>query len=244
MKGIMIRTAVIVVVLGTVLLAAPASRASGREEGVGTEVDAMLERILAAFDRAQSETGTLVARFTETKHVRLLARPVESRGVFYYHHPNQVRWEHLEPDAKILVITQTLYRAYYPALKRAEEIPFSAFVGKRVFRFIGVGQSTEDLRKYYSIRLSPDNDLAGTHLLALSPRRKRIQDRVREVNIWVDAATYLPRRIEYREADGDSTTLTFDEIRRNVEIASSRFQLDLPRDVRVSETFSGLGFER
>ncbi len=223
--------------------ASPASEPKGDEvdQTIAAEppADSMLARILQAFDQKQKETGTMVAQFTERKDLKLLAKPVVSRGQFFYNHPNQVRWEYLDPDRKVFVITESLYVAYYPALKRAEEVPIKKFIGKRLFRFIGLGQSIDDLGKYYEFRLAPKSDIKDTHLLLLTPRKKRIRDRVAEMKIWVDAATFLPRQLQYLEADGDSTLLTFHDIRVNVDVASTRFQVDLPKDVIVSETFNG-----
>lgn len=205
----------------------------------GAADDSMLGRILEAFDRAQRETTTLVAGFTEKKDLRLLARPVLSRGEFYYNRPNQVRWEYLDPDRKVFVITEDMYIAYYPALKRAEEVPIKKFVGRRLFRFLGLGQSIEELGKYYEFRLAPQSDLKDTHLLVLVPRKRKLAERVSEMKIWVDAASFLPRQLQYVESDGDSTVLTFHDIRTNVEVAADRFRLDLPKDVVVSESFNG-----
>jgi len=204
----------------------------------GRSADPMLARILDAFDRKQKETTTLVAGFSERKDLKLLAKPVLSRGEFFYNRPNQVRWEYLEPDRKVFVITESMYVAYYPALKRAEEVPIKKFVGKRLFRFIGLGQSIEELGKYYDIRLAP-SDIKETHLLLLTPRKKRVRDHVAEMKIWVDAATFLPRQLQYLEADGDSTLLTFHDIRVNEKVASAQFRIELPKDVVVSETFNG-----
>jgi len=199
----------------------------------------VLSRILEHFDRAQAETLTMVARFTETKNLKLLAKPAVSRGEFYYNRPNQVRWEYLEPDSKVFIITESMYVAYYPSLKRAEEVPIKKFVGKRLFRFIGLGQSIDELGKYYEFSLAGNSDIPGTHLLLLTPRKKSIRERVSEMKIWVDATTYLPRQLQYVESDGDSTVLTFQDIRVNVEVATQRFSIDLPRDVVISETFNG-----
>ena len=201
--------------------------------------DPTLARILEAFDRKQRDTVTMVASFTERKDLKLLAKPVTSRGQFFYNRPNQVRWEYLEPDRKVFVITEDMYIAYYPALKRAEEVPIKKFVGKRLFRFIGLGQSIDDLGKYYEIRLAPQSDIKDTHLLLLIPRKKRVRDRVAEMKIWVDTSTFLPRQLQYVESDGDSTLLTFHDVRTNVEVAAARFRLELPKDVVVSESFNG-----
>ncbi len=201
--------------------------------------DPMLAKILDAFDRKQKETVTLKASFTERKDLKLLAKPVVSRGKFLYNRPNQVRWEYLEPDRKLFVITESMYIAYYPALKRAEEVPIKKFVGKRLFRFIGLGQSIDDLGKYYEFRLAAQSDVKDTHLLILTPRKRRVRDRVAEMKIWVDGTTFLPRQLQYVEADGDSTLLAFDDIRVNDEVASAQFHVDLPKDVVVSDTYNG-----
>ena len=201
--------------------------------------DQMLARILEHFDQAQRETNTMVAGFTETKNLKLLAKPVVSRGEFFYNRPNQVRWEYLEPDHKVFIITEDMYIAYYPGLKRAEEVPIKKFVGKRLFRFLGVGQSIEELGKYYDFKLAPRSDIKGTHLLLLTPSKKRVRERVAEMKIWVDDTTFLPRQLQYVESDGDSTLLAFHDIRVNVEVAEQRFHIDLPPDVIVSETYNG-----
>ena len=59
------------------------------------------------------------------------------------------------------------------------------------------------------------------------------------MKIWVDAATYLPRQLQYVESDGDSTLLSFQDVRTNVAVAAGRFKLELPKDVVVSESFNG-----
>jgi len=212
-----------------------------KEEGVTviTAPDPALDRILKAFDEAQKTTTTLVAQFTEEKRLKLLEKPVVSRGELFFNRPNQVRWEYTSPDRKVFVITEDRYVAYYPALKRAEEVPIRKFVGKRLFRFIGLGQSIDELAKSYHFRLDTTDTLQGAHLLVLTPRKKKVRDRMVDLRIWVDATTYLPKRLQYRETDGDATLLEFHDLRPNVDVAASNFHIDLPKDVVVSDTFNG-----
>lgn len=199
----------------------------------------VLADILKAWDRTQQETRSLVASFTERKDLKLLAKPVLSRGEFYYQSPNRARWEYHEPDRKVFVITENMYTAYYPALKRAEEVPIKKFVGKRLFRFLGVGQRIGDLARYYEFELAKKSDVPGTHLIFLTPRKKAVRDRVAEMKIWVDQNTFLPRQLQYVEADGDTTLLAFDGMRANVEVDEARFRVEWPDDVAVSQTFNG-----
>jgi len=230
-------------------LALPVSSRLARSEAPAAEdgqtgrshapADPQLTKILHEFDRAQRETGSLVAEFVEKKQLKLLAHPVVSRGELYYNRPNQVRWEYLEPDHKVFVITEEMYVAYYPNLKRAEEVPIKKFVGKRLFRFIGLGQSIDDLGKYYDFTLADTSDLPDTWLLLLTPRKQKIREKMTDMKIWVDKTTFMPRQLRYEEADGDWTMLAFQNMRLNVEVAAQRFHIDLPKDVVVSETFNG-----
>jgi len=223
------RGAAILAVLS--LLCGPASAEVGEQDDRG--------RLLRLFDEAQSGTVTMTARFTEEKHLRLLAAPVVSRGVMNFSRPNKVRWEYEDPQRRVFIVTEKMYLAYDPALRRAEEVPYKAFVGKRLMRLLGLGQSVDELETYYDIRLEPDGDLDGTRLLVLTPRRQRVRDRLAEMRLWVDEGTGLPRRIGYLDADGDSTRITFDDVRTNIGIDAGRFQLDLPPDVLVSNRLNG-----
>ncbi|HKQ98164.1 MAG TPA: outer membrane lipoprotein carrier protein LolA [Candidatus Polarisedimenticolia bacterium] len=198
-----------------------------------------LAQVLAAFDAAQQRTTSIVAEFTEEKNISLLAKPVVARGVFTFQRPNHVRWEYRDPETRLYVITEQQYVAYIPSQKKAEEVPISRFLGKRLFRFIGLGQSIADLETLYDFRLEPESDLPGTHLLVLTPHKKRVQDKVAEIRIWVDRTNSLPRRFRYLEADGDSTTLTFRDSKANVEVAAGSFDVTIPSGVAVTNTFNG-----
>jgi outer membrane lipoprotein carrier protein len=231
----------VTVLAGALLLVAQAHAAAPRElraqEGDRGRTTA---EILERFDRAQQETTTLVAGFTEEKKLQVLARPLVSRGRFYYNRPNQVRWEYEDPERRVFVITENSYTAYFPAEKRAENVEIKQFVGKRLFRFLAVGQSIRELAKYYDVARVTNGSLEGAHLLVLTPGRRRVRERLAALRIWIDAGTFLPRRIAYEEPDGDSTVLTFHDPRANVELAARQFRVDLPPDVMVSSSFNGL----
>ena len=238
--GIAVLAGTLLLPIATSLLpAAPAAENPDTGSAPAPVSDPTLKRILEQWDKRQQETQTLVASFTERKELNLLAKPVISKGEFFYSRPNRVRWEYNEPEHKVFVITEEQYTAYYPALKRAEEVPIKKFVGKRLFRFLGVGQKIGDLARYYDFSLAPTSDVKGTHLLRLTPRKRTVRDRVSEMKIWVDDGTFLPRQLQYVESDGDSTLLTFENMQSNVDVAATRFKVDLPDDVAVSQTFNG-----
>ena len=198
-----------------------------------------LPEILKHFDEAQENIRSLSASFTERKHLSLLARPVHSQGTFLYARPGRIKWEYAEPEPRTFLITESHFLAYYPLQKRAEEVPLGRLTGRRVFRVFGIGQSAEDLGKFFDIALADPGDQKGTHLLVLTPKRRRVKDRLQQVRFWVESTSYLPRQLEYVEADGDSTLLVFSNIRVNPDIAEGRFAVEIPKDVPITNTFSG-----
>lgn len=55
--------------------------------------------------RATAATVTSVrADFVQEKHLPILARPLVSRGVFYYQAPGSLRWEYREPVQSIMIM--------------------------------------------------------------------------------------------------------------------------------------------
>ncbi len=244
LEAMCLLTIVVLAMPGGLGVAAPAPEALTASPETRAEPGAhapTTAEILERFDRAQRETVTLVARFTEEKSLRLLARPVVSHGRFFYTRPNQVRWEYEAPERRVFVITESSYVAYFPTEKRAENVEIKKFIGKRLFRFLAVGQSTQDLAKYYNIARLVDGTTRDSYLMVLTPRRERVREHLAVLRIWVDAGTFLPRRVTYEEPDGDSTSLTFEDLRPNVDLPERAFRVDLPSDVLISSTFNGLG---
>jgi outer membrane lipoprotein-sorting protein len=111
-------------------------------------------------------------------------------------------------------------------------------------KYFGLGQVFADLQEYYNLSLDSGNTLAGTHLIVMKPKMKRLEKRLLEVRIWLDDKINQVRQLEYREADGDRTVFLFADIQVNSEINASRYEIKLPQDVRISDSFSGFFAEK
>jgi len=199
-----------------------------------------LPAVLERFDRVQNSIRTLSAEFHETTTNPLLVNPIQSEGRFYMTKPTAIRWEYSRPEEMRFVIADDQYTGYFPEQQRAEQRNIQRW-REHIFRFFGVGQASSELEKFYEIRLdTAHNELPGTYLLVLEPRRKRVRKRVEEAWFWLDAATYLPQRVEYRSADGRSRRIEFREIRVNPDLAAGLYRVDIPSGVEITTGFSGL----
>jgi len=66
-----------------------------------------------------------------------------------------------------------------------------------------------------------------------------MKKRLAELRIWVDSGTGQTRRVSYLNPDGDRTTFTFSDIQVNPQIDASRYEIQLPRNVKMGDTFTG-----
>ena len=207
---------------------------------VGFVSAAELDEVLKRFDEVQDSVGTLSAEFTETTTNSLLIDPISAEGRFFMTKPDSIRWEYSFPEEMRFVIFQDEYTGYFPKQKRAEKRNIQRW-SEHIFRFFGLGQGSQELMKFYKITLDPTHDSAsGTYLLVLEPTKRRVRKRIPEVRFWLDAETYLPRKVEYRGKSGNARTIEFQEIRLNPDLAASMYHVDIPDDVEVSSGFSGL----
>jgi outer membrane lipoprotein-sorting protein len=138
------------------------------------------------------------------------------------------------------VIANDHYTGYFPVRQRAERKNVQRY-SERIFRYFGLGQESEQLAKYYDIRLDePESASQDAYLLRFDPKKRRARKRVDEVRFWIDAQTFLPRRVEYCGKDGSTRVVEFTEIRLNPELDSGLYTMTIPEDVTVTTGFGGI----
>jgi len=198
-----------------------------------------LEQALSLFARTQGSIKTLQASFEERKELSLLKEPVVQNGTFYHSKPQFFLWDYASPTVKKILLTDDLLLAYYPDMKRAEEVNVRRWTSQ-IRRYLQVGENLEELRKDYEVTLGKpgSDDLEGSTLLILTPKSKKIRAKLEQIRICLDSESGLTRRVIYQEGDGDKTVFTFKDIQVNREIDASRFQISLPPDVKMGDSFT------
>ncbi len=202
-----------------------------------------LETILARFDAAQASINTLQADFAEHKQLALFKDPVVAAGHFFYAEPHQAKWEYVEPEPKVFLISDNALMQYFPMDKVLERKDLREANTGRLFKLFGMGQSSADLEDFYDIALPAAGEAsteapAGTYELILTPRRRMVEKRISRVLIWVGDQDFLPRAMKMEEADGDFTLWRFDNVRINDALGEQVFKLDVPEDVQVQKGIS------
>ncbi len=189
-------------------------------------LDALVERV----KYEQRQLKTLEARFTQQQESSLLAAPEESRGVFSYAAPDRVRWEYLSPNPISVVIRGDEMTTWYRDLKRAETLRVGRY-SNQVFKYLGASGSLQTLLQYFTVKLKLPEKKGEPYRLELLPRYQRIAKRLKSMTLWIDDVAFLPSRLKYVEADGDSVEYLFKDLKRNAPLPSDRFVLKLPPGV-------------
>lgn len=194
------------------------------------------EKLVTLLDRVsavQRKTETLTAHFEQKRSSRILVAPSVSRGRFYYSAPDSVRWEYETPRVMTVLVSGGTVLTYRPAEKRAERIEVGR-VQRKFFKFFGVGEPFDELRRFFTFVLGDPGNGAPYELM-LSPTARQIKKRLKAVEVKVDRDLFLPIAISYTEADGDTTAYAFTDIVVNQPIAQTLFTITLPADVQVVE---------
>ena len=197
-----------------------------------------LDTILERFDLAQLDIRTLQAEFAERKELAMLVEPLVSTGRFFYESPDQAKWEYEKPDRRIFVISDDALLQYFPTDNTLEKKKLSRVYTHRIFKLFGLGQTSTELKNYYDISLGESEKDGDTYLLVLVPHRRRVKKRLSRVLIWVGDHDFLPRSMEYEEADGDVTHLEFSHVTINAPLADGTFRIDVPDDVEIRNDIS------
>ena len=162
----------------------------------------------------------------------MLAAPEASKGTFSYAAPDKVRWEYTSPSPITVVIRGDEMTTWYRDLKRAETLKVGRY-SSQVFKYLGASGSLQTLLEYFTVRLKLPEKKGDPFRMELDPKYARIAKRLKSMTLWIDDASYMPVRLRYVEADGDSTEYKFSDMKKNRAITEDRFVLKIPKGVET-----------
>ncbi|HKH46498.1 MAG TPA: outer membrane lipoprotein carrier protein LolA [Thermoanaerobaculia bacterium] len=208
-------------------MSAPALR-DPRTAPANQRLQVLVERVKAE----QQKLKTLEARFVQLQESSLLAAPEKATGHFSYSAPDRVRWEYEAPNAISVVVRGEQMTTWYHDLKRADLIKIGRY-SNQVFKYLGASGNMQSLLEYFDAKLATSSTKGEPYRLELTPRFQRIAKRLKSMTLWIDDTTFLPVRLRYVEADGDTMEYRFEDLKRNGRIPEDRYVLQLPKGVET-----------
>lgn len=198
-----------------------------------------LEEVLAKMDQEGAGLRSMSARITQKKWTHILEEFDKGEsGYFYFlRERDQVflRKDVLKPQENTLIIRQGTVWFYQPRIKQAQRYNLGRNRDKAEFLLLGFGSNQEALKETYKIQLLKQESIDGrqTYVLELTPRSDQVSAYFSKIVLWVDAALWVPIQQKLVEPNHDYLLIRFDDIKLNDRISRSRFDVKLPREVKV-----------
>jgi hypothetical protein len=153
---------------------------------------------LAEIGARLAKTEITAGRFRQEKKIKVLKKPLVSAGIFIYHRSRGVVWQTLTPVPSMLLVNQTRLLT-----AQGEQALPPAFGRVFIAMFGGDLEAMQD-----------GFEIAGTNgeaewQLHLQPKDPLLQKIIAEMQLSGDTTL---RQIHIKEANGNSTRITFDQI--------------------------------
>ena len=100
------------------------------------------------------------------------------------------------------------------------------------FTRLGFSTTGKDLRDNYLVTILGEEEIgdARTVVLELTPKRDNVRATVRQVRLWIDQSSWMPKQQEFSStADGGKMTLTFSGMARNLRLNQDLFKEKWPK---------------
>jgi len=184
--------------------------------------------ILGQLKKAQESLQDFTADIKQVKISSLFKEPVVSRGRMRLKRPDQIWVEMYPPYPTITALNKGVLLIYFPDERVAQryQVAGNPVLAKWLLFF---QNPIESLGKKIWLQEEKEEEV----VLGIDPAEDLAV--FREIRISIDTSNWMPKRLELVEKSGDCTTINYHNIRTNVGIPDSSFQLRLPPDVEIIE---------
>lgn len=189
--------------------------------------DAVLSLLLCLFvgaaaawaDGASGRLRSVQADFTQEKQLKILARPLISRGTLTFQAPQSLRWEYLHPIHTVLLLHDGRIDKL---IERDGRFVQDNGAGVDAMRIV-----LQDIGSWLDGRFG-DNPLfqvsrPSERKVVLTPKEPGMQAVISRIELHLGAQEGVVERIAIMEGDDAVTNLTFSRVVLNQEIPAQRF---------------------
>jgi len=164
------------------------------------------------------------ASFVQTKKMKILARPLVSRGTFHFEAPDAVRWEYLSPVKTVSLVRGGNVKRYSWSGDRGEFVQDSSG-SVEAMRIV-----MEQISGWLAGRFKQDEafsavlEAGDTPTVILTPREKSLARFIARVEIRFSARPGVVRSVTIVENESTSTIIEFKDVELNEDLPDTLFQ--------------------
>jgi outer membrane lipoprotein-sorting protein len=171
-----------------------------------------------SIEKNMSQVKSISGTFTQKKNIKILTKPLISKGRLYYLSPDSIRWEYTEPLKSILLVDKGNVKRF--VFKEGKFIEDSS-VRLEAVRIV-VSQITE----WFAGKFNNNKDFNAEIIegkVVLTPQNATIKSFIKMVVITFSKNEGVIRAIEIIEVQGSTTYLEFNDIAINKPLPEGIF---------------------
>ena len=184
-----------------------------------------------ALQRKYDTVRDFSADFVHTYQGGVLRKKLTERGQVLIKKPGKMRWDYTQPEKKLFVSDGVKLYSYVPADKQVQvgAVPKDDQAGAPILFLAGKGNLMRDFNA--SVAEVPAGSPAGSEALKLVP--KTAQPDYDWLLLVVDRQTLALRALMTMDAEGGESSISFANLKENVNPADKEFAFNIPRGVDV-----------
>jgi outer membrane lipoprotein carrier protein len=166
------------------------------------------------------------AKFTQSKHMKILARPLISEGRFFFASPSSLRWEYLKPVKSILLMQGNRVKSYIEGRNGLIEDTKSK---AQIMEII-----TQQITAWLNGRFHDDPNFAASLVtgdmtgspdkIVLTPKSKSFAKIISSIELAVSRKEGTIKSVRINETEDSYTLIEFSEILHNSNIDEKLFR--------------------
>jgi outer membrane lipoprotein carrier protein len=177
--------------------------------------------LISSVTKITSSMQTMKCSFVQQKTMAMLLEPTVSKGVMYYVSPDKMRWEYIEPYQFALVFNgekiirikegkaEVLDANQGKMYKSLADLMIGCVVGNKLF-----DASAFDMVFY---------DEGSFWKMEMTPKRRDMKRMISQLVFYFDKTKSIVSQVEYRESNGDTTMIRFEDVQMNEVVEMSLF---------------------
>jgi outer membrane lipoprotein-sorting protein len=171
-----------------------------------------------SIEKNMSQVKSISGAFTQKKNIKILSRPLISKGRLYYLSPDSIRWEYTEPVKSILLVDRGNVKRFIFKEGNFVEDSSARLEAVRIV----VGQITE----WFAGKFNNNKDFRADIIegkVELTPQNATIKGFIKKVVITFSKDAGVISAIEIIEVQGATTYLEFDNTEINKPLPDGIF---------------------
>ena len=164
---------------------------------------------------------SLKAGFVQEKHMKILARPLVSRGGFIFQAPDSLRWEYTEPLKSVLVMHKGQIRRF---VNKDDRLVEDATAGLQSMQVV-LQQISQWLSGRFDENPAFSATLASGPRIVMTPREKALTRLIERIEIELSEQPAVIESVTIFESADSFTRLVFQDVTINPRLDDTAFSI-------------------